>query len=81
MTIKLELTPELEAFARAQAQEQFQGDLAAFITAVIQNQMIASEFDEEVDHQLLGGLSSPAKPVSDNWCEEVRQRARASSAK
>ncbi|MFT3880105.1 MAG: hypothetical protein QM703_10655 [Gemmatales bacterium] len=81
MTVEIELAPELESFARAQAQEQFQGDVAAFITAVIQSQMNASEYDEEVDQQLLAGLNSSAKPVSENWCEEVRQKAHALSAK
>jgi len=39
MTIELDLTPELETFARSQAQEQFQGDVAAFINALLRNNM------------------------------------------
>ncbi len=79
MTIKLDLAPELESFARAQAQEQFQGDVAAFITAILQSQMNASEYDEEVEQKLLEAIDSPCEPLTDALWEKMRQRATASS--
>ena len=79
MTVKLNLSPELETFARSQAQAQFQGDVAAFINALLRNNMELLEHDIEVEQKLLEAIESPGEPLTDALWEEMRQCAIASS--
>jgi len=80
MTIELDLTPELETFARSQAQEQFQGDVAAFINALLRNNMELLEYDADVEQKLLEAIDSPgSEPITEEFWESLRQCARSAS--
>ena len=75
MTIELDLTPELETFARSQAQEQFQGDIAAFINALLRNNMELLEYDADIEQRLLEAIDAPGEPLTDALWDEMRKRA------
>lgn len=73
MTIELNLPPELERHARACAQEDFQGDVSAFLNSLLRLHKEAAEEQEEVERKLLEALDSPAQPLTEDFWTRLRQ--------
>lgn len=78
MTIKVDLAPEVETFAREKAEVGYQGDIAALVNSLLRYHM---ECDEEVERKLLEAVDSPdnCELVTGDFWESLRQRARSLS--
>jgi hypothetical protein len=79
MTIQLQLSPELERHARACAQEEFQGDVSAFVNSLLRLHKEALEHEAEVDKKLLEALDSPTRPMTDEFWTRLRQHIHTAS--
>lgn len=75
MTIKLDLAPEIESFARAKAEDGYHGDISALVNSLLRYHM---ECDEEVERKLLEAIDSQddTETVKEEFWESLRHHAR-----